>query len=125
MDLFLLESSSLKTLYLLNKNKSVRSCNIHQINKTRHTHGEFHHLYSQLREHPAKFHSYFRMGISTFDYILDGIKHKLLKKWTNFNKNPIDATERLAVTELVDMESRVMVVLFALLHYFICLKVGV
>ncbi|KAJ8911200.1 hypothetical protein NQ315_004420 [Exocentrus adspersus] len=98
MDLLLLESSSLKIWYLLNKNKANRSCNIHEINKTRHIHGEFHHLYSQLREHPEKFKSYFRMSISTFDYILEGIKLKLLKKWTNCNQNPINPNERLAVT---------------------------
>nr|CAH7746804.1 unnamed protein product [Callosobruchus chinensis]CAH7753900.1 unnamed protein product [Callosobruchus chinensis] len=58
-------------------------------------HVEFHHLYNeQLLEHPEKFYSYFRMNISTFDYILDQIEQKLLKKWTNFIRTPIISAEQ-------------------------------
>nr|CAH7742313.1 unnamed protein product [Callosobruchus chinensis] len=38
------------------------------------------------------------MNISVFDYILDKIEHKLLKKWTKFILTTINSTERLAVT---------------------------
>nr|CAH7721484.1 unnamed protein product [Callosobruchus chinensis] len=54
--------------------------------------------YEQLRELPEKFYSYFRMNISGFDYILDKIEHKLLKKRAKFILTPINSTERLAVT---------------------------
>ncbi|KAJ8951490.1 hypothetical protein NQ318_000186 [Aromia moschata] len=39
-----------------------------------------------------------QMSITTFDHILEGTKHKLLKKWTNCNQNHIYPTERDAVT---------------------------
>lgn len=98
MNFYLTENSALKIWYFCRRMRFTRSCNVHKINKSRNIHGEFHHLYKQLREHPEKFNSYFRMSISTFDYILDKIEHKLFKKWTNFICNPINPTERLAVT---------------------------
>nr|CAH7726618.1 unnamed protein product [Callosobruchus chinensis] len=99
MDLSLMENSCMKIWYLYQyRKKYTRRCNIHEINKSRHIHGEFHHLYEQLRELPEKFYSYFRMNITVFDYILDKIKHNLLKKWTKFILTPINSTERLAVT---------------------------
>lgn len=76
----------------------MRRCNVHQINKTRPVYGEFHHLYPELREYPDKFKKYFRMKMSTFDYILENIQGKLTKKWTNFNRHPINPVERLVVT---------------------------
>ncbi|CAH1955131.1 unnamed protein product [Acanthoscelides obtectus] len=93
MDLLLAENSSLKIWYFLKNRK--RSCSVHEINKSRHVHGEFHHLYEELRQHPEKFKSYFRMSIVTFDYIVKKIQHKLVKSWTNFNCNPISPTERV------------------------------
>lgn len=96
--LLLSENSSLKIYYLLKNRKYRRSCAVHSINKMRHRHGEFHHLYEQLRQHPEKFHGYFRMSSKTFDYILEQIEPRLLKHWTNFNRNPINPPERLAVT---------------------------
>nr|CAH7727359.1 unnamed protein product [Callosobruchus chinensis] len=80
-----MENAGLKIWYLYQyRKKYTRRCNIHEMNKSRHINGEFHHLYEQLREHPEKFYPYFRMNISTFDYILDKIEQKLLKKWANF-----------------------------------------
>nr|CAH7759937.1 unnamed protein product [Callosobruchus chinensis] len=34
------------------------------------------------------------MNISTFDYILDKIGHKLLKKWTNFIRTPVNSAKQ-------------------------------
>lgn len=93
----LLESSSLKIWYLSKKRGGRRYC-VHEINKSRYPRGEFHHLFSELRNDPQKFHSYFRMSLLTFDYILKKISDKLMKKWTNFNLQPISPTERLAIT---------------------------
>nr|CAH7754815.1 unnamed protein product [Callosobruchus chinensis] len=62
MDLWLIENSGLKIWHLYQyRKKYSRRCNIQEINKSRDIHGEFHHLYQQLREHPEKFYSYFRM----------------------------------------------------------------
>ena len=98
-ELLLLENSALKIWYLLQKaDTRGRSCSVNLINKDRSTLGEFHHLYHQLRNDPEKFHAYFRMTIPTFDYILDKIQDRLLKKWTNFNRQPINPTERLVIT---------------------------
>nr|CAH7738355.1 unnamed protein product [Callosobruchus chinensis] len=78
-----MENSGLNIWYLHQyRKKYSRRCNIHEINKSRYIHVEFHHLYEQLREHPEKLNSYFWMNISVFDDILDEIEHKLLKKWT-------------------------------------------
>nr|CAH7724127.1 unnamed protein product [Callosobruchus chinensis] len=90
-----MENSGLKIWYLRQyRKKYTRRCNIHEINKSRHKHGEIHLLY-ELREHPEKFYSYFRMNISTFDYILDKIiEHKQLKTWTNFIRTPINSAKQ-------------------------------
>lgn len=53
---------------------------IHKLNQSRQTYGEFHHLFKELKEHPAKFHQYFRMSRQTFYYILKGIFPYLQKK---------------------------------------------
>nr|XP_029717129.1 protein ANTAGONIST OF LIKE HETEROCHROMATIN PROTEIN 1-like [Aedes albopictus] len=75
-----------------------REYSVHPINQNRREDGEFYRLYSDLREFPEKFRSYTRMDMETFDFILDMIKAKLLKDWTNFNKQPIFPCERLIVT---------------------------
>nr|CAH7767619.1 unnamed protein product [Callosobruchus chinensis] len=57
-----MENSGLKIWYLHQyRKKYTKRRNIHEINKSRHIHGEFHDLF----EHPEKFYSYFRMNIST------------------------------------------------------------
>lgn len=96
MCFYFTENSSLKLWYLLTRGN--RSEGINVINQSRDVHGEFHHLFRELREDPVKFQEYFRMSMNTFDYLLEKIQHKLTKKWTNFILNPIMPTERLAVT---------------------------
>lgn len=75
-----------------------RDFSVHPLNTNRRSDGEFYRLYQGLREYPDKFRSYTRMNITTFDYILDMIRTKLMKDWTNFNKEPILPCERLIVT---------------------------
>jgi hypothetical protein len=43
---------------------------IHEINTQRGIHGEFHHLYRELRGHPQRFFEYTRMSIGSFDILL-------------------------------------------------------
>lgn len=70
----------------------------HPINRRRYLFGEFHHLYKQLREHPAKFIEYMRMKMETFDYIHSQISDKIEKQWRNCHSRPILSEERLMIT---------------------------
>lgn len=65
----------------------------------RHTHGEFHHLYEELKSQPLVFKGYARMLPTTFDYIVDAIKPALQLKPTNFQQ-PISVEERLIMVTL-------------------------
>lgn len=42
---------------------------VHELNLDRQEHGEFHVLYHQLRNHPDRFHTYFRMSVEQFDQL--------------------------------------------------------
>lgn len=75
-----------------------RDFSVHPINANRTRDGEFNRLYPDLRKYPEKFRSYTRMNMATFDFMLDIMKVKLLKNWTNCNKEPILPCERLIVT---------------------------
>ena len=79
----LLDASSLRIYYLLKK--ANRTCSVSNFNAGKHKMGEFHRMYEDLRNDSEKFKEYYRMHIKTFDYILEKIRHKLTKKWTNFN----------------------------------------
>lgn len=70
----------------------------HEILKGRPTYGEYHHLFPMLRRYPEKFYEYIRMEISTFDYILAGVRPHCQKNWCNLHKSPIEVEERLVVT---------------------------
>ena len=95
-DLFLLDSS-LTRLMLPGVGRKRRGTNIHEINKTRSIDGEYHHLFKQLKAFPERFHSYTRMNLDTFNYILNIVESKLTKTWCNFHE-PILPEERLVVT---------------------------
>ncbi|XP_062556435.1 uncharacterized protein LOC134221259 [Armigeres subalbatus] len=71
---------------------------IHPINRNRKRDGEFYRLYDDLREYPEKFRSFTRMDMDTFDVILSLIERKLMKNWTNCNREPILPCERLIIT---------------------------
>jgi len=64
----LLETAAVCALVLrIQKKKIRRQYWVHPIYSCRLLKGEFYTLYENLREHPIKFLSYFRMNISTFD----------------------------------------------------------
>lgn len=70
---------------------------VHELNQERTTKGEYHTLFSQLRQHPDKFFEYCRMSIETFDLILNRVEHRLQKTELNYRK-VILPEERLVVT---------------------------
>lgn len=89
-------SSSVVNYYILKTSDRKRKFCAHPLNTRRYMFGEFHHLYKQLRQHPAKFMEYMRMKIETFDYILSYIK--IEKTWRNCHSRPILSEERLMIT---------------------------
>ena len=70
---------------------------IHPINKDREHFGEFQHLFTAFKQDEDRFKSYFRMTLSTFEYILNLVKDEISKQNTGF-RNAIGAEERLALT---------------------------
>lgn len=68
---------------------------IHEINRKREVHGEFHHLFPDLLADDEKFFKYFRMSTAKFHELLNMLQ--LRKQNTNFRK-AISPEERLAVT---------------------------
>lgn len=93
-DEFLYDSSALRVLAL----QGVRNYSVHPVNKGRHKFGQYHTLFSELKKHPQRFFEYLRMNAATFEYILNALEPHLRQNWTNFNKQPIKAEERLVVT---------------------------
>jgi hypothetical protein len=68
---------------------------VHPIGQLRRTLGEYHHLFKQLRQHPRKFHEYFRMSPASFDLLISKVSHQLQK--TSI-RPAIRPEERLVVT---------------------------
>ena len=91
-ELFLLDSVLPKLVHA-----KRRRTNVHQINQERGEFGEYHNLFSKLKNHPDRFHGYVRMNQETFSYILEKISPRLTKTWCNWH-NPILPEERLVVT---------------------------
>lgn len=89
-DFFLLDSPILK----LGKS----AIGVHPINRCRKRHGEYHHLFHELKRDEERFFQYTRMSLETFNYILNQIEHRLTKTWCNWHKQPILQEERLVVT---------------------------
>lgn len=73
----------------------LRSIWVHPWNLRRPIDGEFVRICVPLRNYPEKFYKYFRMGVSTFHYILDNIKCSITKR---SRRAPVGPAERLAVT---------------------------
>lgn len=71
---------------------------VHEINRQRGIHGEYHTLMPFLRKHPDKFYEYLRMPIECFGYILNNIKDRIERAWCNLHKQPIRPEEKLVVT---------------------------
>jgi hypothetical protein len=72
-----------------------RSMWMHPLNLERFKNSEYVRICVPLRKYPEKFRSYFRMSVSTFDYIHDTIKDDITKY---SNRPSIPPAERLAVT---------------------------
>ena len=70
---------------------------IHQINTERGQLDEYHHLFHELKDDPARFYEYTKMTKETFEYILKKIKSRLSKNWCNLH-DPIMPEERLVIT---------------------------
>ena len=77
--------------YILESAPKKRTFSAHPTKADREIFGEFHHLYRQLRQHPAKFKEYMRMTIDSFDYVLLHISDRI-------EKRPIIPEERLLIT---------------------------
>ena len=57
---------------------------IHPMNKDSERFGEFQHLFTALKQDEDRFKSYFRMTLSTFEYILNLVKDEISKQNTAF-----------------------------------------
>lgn len=79
----------------LQQRKGERRFWVHNIYKSRTTHGEFHHLFDDLRKDDDKFFEYFQMSPSTFDLLLSKVEDSLRKASIRPSISPL---ERLAVT---------------------------
>lgn len=91
---FLYDSVALRVLAV----RGVRKYSVHPVNKRRQRFGQYHTLFSELKNHPQRFFEYVRMDIATFEYILNALEPHLRQNWTNFNNQPIQPEERLVVT---------------------------
>jgi len=80
---FLMGNSYLK-YQLMKKLRLRQTSETNIIYLERHIHGEFHHLYQELKNQPLLFKEYVRMLPTTFDYIVDAIKPVLQLNSTNF-----------------------------------------
>lgn len=69
---------------------------IHPVISNRSNRGKFFILQDTLKNHPDKFHDYYRMSIGSFDIILSAIREKLSKK--NTVRESISAEEKLSIT---------------------------
>ncbi|XP_044760175.1 protein ALP1-like [Coccinella septempunctata] len=76
--------------------KSMKRFGVHPIFKKRKIEGEFWTLYKELVDDDAKYHGYFRMNRSQFEYILNKISTLIRKKNTTF-KEAVSPKEKLAV----------------------------
>ncbi|XP_046388828.1 uncharacterized protein LOC124157837 [Ischnura elegans] len=79
---------------------SNREFSAHPINQVRQDLGEYHHLFSQIKEYPDKFQEYMRMSPETFSYICANESPKLdnCRKYCNLHINPICSEEQIVVT---------------------------
>ena len=55
----------------VNKVHSIRRFSVHPVNRSRHVHGEYHHLIPIFLDDPFKFAEYLRMNTDTFHDLLD------------------------------------------------------
>ncbi|KAJ8872540.1 hypothetical protein PR048_026146 [Dryococelus australis] len=70
---------------------------VHPLHSCRLIKGKLHTLYKDLREHPTKFFSYFRMNVCTFDDLMTIVASAITYQRTKL-RICIPAEERMAVT---------------------------
>ena len=70
---------------------------VHPVNQDRPVFGEFHHLYTQLRDYPKRFKGYLRLSVEQFDELLDRVDVYIRKKNTHW-RTAVSSEQRLAVT---------------------------
>ena len=63
----------------VNKVHSIRRFSVHPVNRSRHVHGEYHHLIPVLLDDPFKFAEYLRMNPDTFQDLLRRVAYACLK----------------------------------------------
>lgn len=73
-----------------------KKCWVNNINQKRLTYGEFHHLFSDLRQDKKRFFKYFRMSEEKFFELLSLLKSSIEHNNTRFRK-AVSIEERLAV----------------------------
>ena len=65
--LLMLQDESVSIAIIL---QNIRSTQVHDLNKSRSTYGEYAILFPEIKNYPDKFMKYTRMQITTFHYIL-------------------------------------------------------
>ena len=69
---------------------------VHDINSKREELGEYHKLVNELRQHPDKFYTYFRMSKEKFDELVEILTPTLHRQTSHFRR-PIGVPEQLAI----------------------------
>lgn len=90
--LMLVESSILKYLIIKKRKKYW----VNPLYARRGEESEYVRIFEELRQQPTKFFEYFRMSLSTFEYILKRIKPRI-QKYCNF-RECIGPREKLTIT---------------------------
>lgn len=84
-------------LYRRRRRRKQRFYWVHPINMKREEFGAVYTLFPQLRQHEDKFFNYFRMSVSTFDYLYNRLKNTLELQNTRM-RECIQPIQMLAVT---------------------------
>jgi len=70
---------------------------VHPLNAQRITLGEFHCLYSDMRQYPDRFFNYYRMSIKSFDELVILLRPRISETNSTFRET-IGVEERMTVT---------------------------
>lgn len=95
-----MENEDVALLLLLRRRRKKREKRrmwVHPTLKLRKEHGEFHRLIQELRDHPDRFYTYFRMSPPLFDDLLEKVGPHIRRLDTNY-REAISPSERLAIT---------------------------
>lgn len=70
---------------------------VHPLLQVRYVEGAFYTIFEKVRQHEEKFFNYFRMSVSTFDYLVARLRSNISRRDT-LMRDCIPPTEMLAVT---------------------------